>query len=122
MPATPPLPVAWASVFTADKVGLSQGLAVISSGNSALAALRSWVIPTQDECELKPSPTPTILAAALFLLEIWPADRPKTLMPGSVTAVWMAMLCAEAAICTQPYPSTCWMVQRLTSRRLASCR
>ena len=28
----------------------------------------------------------------------------------------------EGAISTQPYPSVCWMVQRLTSRRLDSFR
>ena len=32
------------------------------------------------------------------------------------------MLRTEAAIAPNPYPSTCWMVQRLTSRSLASSR
>ena len=32
------------------------------------------------------------------------------------------MLRAEVAIASQPYPSACWMVQRLTSRRLTSSR
>ena len=32
------------------------------------------------------------------------------------------MLCAEVAIPTNIYPSSCWIVQRLTSRRLASSR
>ena len=34
----------------------------------------------------------------------------------------LAMLRAEDAILAQPYPSTCWMVQRLTSRSLSSSR
>ena len=34
----------------------------------------------------------------------------------------LAMLLAGDAISTQLYPSTCWMVQRLTSRRLANSR
>ena len=34
----------------------------------------------------------------------------------------LGMLCAEDAISTQPYLSTCWMVQRLTSRSLARSR
>ena len=44
--------------------------------------------------------------------------------PGNVTGSGCqpAMLPAEAAISTQPYLSTCWMVQRLTSRSLASSR
>ena len=60
-------------------VGLSHLPAVISSGSSAPAALRSWAMPTLGECPLNPSPRPAILVAALVLLEIWRGDSPKTL-------------------------------------------
>ena len=40
--------------------------------------------------------------------------------PGNIRH--LARLRAEAAIPSHLYPSTCWMVQRLTSRRLANSR
>ena len=67
-------------------MGLSHLPAVMSSGSSAPAALRSWAIPTLGEWALKPSPRPAIFVAALILREIWPADSLNTLAPGSITA------------------------------------
>ena len=57
-------------MYLAGIVGLSHYPAVISSGSSAPAALRSWAMPTLGECPLNPSPRFAIFVAALILRDI----------------------------------------------------